>query len=92
MSESIPIGFKRAAIALAEQLDHERAAEKLNITSRELRRQVFALETQLCLHIFRPRQRRVELTDDGQFLIKAFREAIAVHDRNVSKGAGKIGG
>ena len=87
MSESIAIGLKRAAIALAEELDHARAAEKLNISSAELRKEISELETLLCLHIFKPRQKKVELTEDGQFLIKAFREAIAIHDRNASKGA-----
>lgn len=85
MSESITIGLKRAAITLAEELDYPRAAEKLNTTSRKLRKQVSELETQLCLHIFKPGQRKVELTADGQFLIKAFREAVAIHSRNASK-------
>ncbi len=74
MPESIPIGLKRAAIALAEQLDYARAAEQLNLSSAELRKQVSALETLLCLCIFKPRQKKVEPTEDGQFLIKAFRE------------------
>ena len=79
MSESIPIGLKRAAVTLAEELDYSRAAEKLGISTRELRKEVFALEMQLCLRIFEPRQKKVELTDDGRFLIKVFREAIAAH-------------
>lgn len=85
MSESIAICLKRAAITLAEELDYARAAEKLGITTSELRTQMSTLETLLCLHIFKPGQKRVELTDDGKFLVKAFREAIAVHDRNTSK-------
>jgi DNA-binding transcriptional LysR family regulator len=87
VSESISIGMKRAAIALAEELDYASAAEKVNLTSKELRKQVSLLETQLCLRIFKPRQRRVELTQDGQFLIKAFREAVAIHDQDASKEA-----
>lgn len=86
MSESIPIELKRAAIALADELDHSRAAEKLNVTPTELRKGVSALETQLCVYIFRPRQRRVELTPEGKFLIKAFRESVALHDRNLHTG------
>lgn len=81
MSESIPISLKRAAIALAEHLDYAKAAEQLGLSSAELKRQVSALETQLYLHIFKPRQKKVELTEDGQFLIKAFRDAVALHDR-----------
>lgn len=86
MSESIAIGLKRAVVTLADELDYVRAAEKLGVTSKELRRQIFALEMQLCLQIFEPRQKKVELTDDGQFLIKAFRDAIAVHDKNAGLG------
>jgi hypothetical protein len=43
MSESISIDQKRAAIALAEQLDYARAAEQLNLSSTELRKQVTIL-------------------------------------------------
>lgn len=86
MSESISIDLKRAAIALAEQLDYARAAEQLNITSAELRKQVSALETLLCLLIFKPRQKKVEPTEDGRFLIKAFREAVAFYERKEKEG------
>uniref|UniRef100_E6QMM2 Uncharacterized protein n=1 Tax=mine drainage metagenome TaxID=410659 RepID=E6QMM2_9ZZZZ len=27
----------------------------------------------------------MELTEEGQFLVKAFRESVALHDRNASK-------
>jgi len=82
VSEAIPIGLKRAAIALAEQLDYTRAADQLEMSSAELRNQVCALERQLCLQIFKPRQKKVQLTKEGEFLIKSFREAVALHGRN----------
>lgn len=85
MSESIAIGLKRAATILAEQLDYVRAAQKLNITSAELKKQISALEAQLYIRIFKPRQKKVELTEEGQFLIKAFGESVALHDRKVSR-------
>lgn len=85
MSDSITIGQKRIAIVLAEELDYARGGKKLGITSAELRKQIFALEAQLCFHIFKPRQRKVELTEEGQFLIKAFRQSVALHDRNSRK-------
>ncbi len=91
MSESIDIDMKRAAIALADELDYARAAEKLNITGAELRRQIAALETLLCLQMFEPRQRKVELTADGQFLVRLFRRAVAVHDRKISKDGNETG-
>jgi DNA-binding transcriptional LysR family regulator len=87
VSESIAIGLKRVAIILAEDLDYSRAAEKLGLTSVELRKQISALEAQLYFHIFKPRQKKVELTEEGQFLIKAFRESVALHDRKTSKDA-----
>lgn len=86
VSESIAIGLKRVAIILAEDLDYSRAAEKLGLTSVELRQQISALEAQLYFHIFKPRQKKVEVTEEGRFLIKAFRESVALHDRNASKG------
>jgi len=85
VAESIKIKFKLAAIMLAEELSYRRAAEKLNLSSAELRKQISALEAQLYLHIFKARQKKVELTEEGQFLIKVFREAVALHDRNASK-------
>ncbi|WP_263358620.1 LysR family transcriptional regulator [Acidicapsa ligni] len=88
MSEFIAIGLKRAAIILADELDYARAAEHLSIPHTELRKQISALEAQLYFHIFKPRQRKVELTEEGQFLIKAFREAVALHDRSAGKASG----
>ncbi len=82
MSESIPTRLKRAAIVLADALDYSKAAESLSTTPAELRDQVAALETQLCLQIFTSKHDKAELTEDGQVLIKAFREAIALHDKN----------
>lgn len=81
MSESISIDQKRAAIALADELDYARAAEQLNITSAELRRQISVLESLLCLRLFKPRQKKVETTEEGRFLIRFFREAVAFHER-----------
>ena len=86
MSESIAIGPKRAAIVLAEELEYSTAANKLGTTSDELRDQIGALEAQLCLHIFKPRQKRVQLTEEGRFLIEVFRKSVELHDRNEGNG------
>jgi hypothetical protein len=32
------------------------------------------------------RQKKVEMTDEGQFLIRVFREAVALHDRKEQEG------
>lgn len=84
--ESIPIGLKRAAIALAEHLNYARAAEQLNLSSAELRKQISALQTLLCIRIFKPRQKKVVPTEEGQFLIKVFREAVAFYERKEKEG------
>ncbi len=86
MSESISLKLKRSAIVLADELSYPRAADKLKISPVELRNQISALEAQLYFHIFKPRQEKVELTEEGQFLLKAFRESVALHDRNANKG------
>ncbi len=90
MSESIAIGLKRAAIVLAVELDYARAARKLDMTSAELTEQISKLEAQLYFHIFRPGQEKVELTEEGQFLIKAFSESVALHDRSASRGQNDV--
>lgn len=82
MSESIAIGAKRAALVLAEELSYYRAAKKLKMTTAELQRQIADLEQQLCLFLFQPGSEQVELTDEGRFLIEAFRESVALHDRD----------
>jgi hypothetical protein len=48
------------------------------------------LEAKLYFHIFKPAQKQVELTEEGQFLIKAFRDSVALHDRNGSNGPSDI--
>jgi DNA-binding transcriptional LysR family regulator len=79
--EYIPLALKRAAVVLADESDYKLAAAKLHTTSAILRKQIAELEAQLYVHIFKPRQKKVELTEEGTFLLKVFREAVAVHDR-----------
>ncbi len=70
MVEFIEVRFLRAVIALAEELSYSRAAKKVSIPSTELRRQICELEKQLCFRIFRPKQKRVELTEDGKIFVR----------------------
>ncbi|MBT9329557.1 LysR family transcriptional regulator [Paracidobacterium acidisoli] len=81
MPESIDITLKRVAVVLADELDYLQAAEKLNIPTGVLKEKISALESQLYLHIFKPRQNKVELTEEGRFLVRVFREAVAKHDK-----------
>jgi DNA-binding transcriptional LysR family regulator len=87
--EFIEIEKKRAAIMLADEMDYAKAAEKMNIASAELKRQIASLEKQLCLYLFRPRQRWVELTEEGSYLIQVFRQSVALHDSEMSDGTTK---
>jgi DNA-binding transcriptional LysR family regulator len=84
VSESIDIKSKRAAIALADELSYPRASEKLNISLAELKNLISALETKLYLYIFLQENETVELTEDGKFLIRVFREAVVAHDRKIA--------
>jgi DNA-binding transcriptional LysR family regulator len=92
VSESIRIRLQRTAIVLADELSYPRAAEKLNVASSDLRKQISGLEKQLCFHIFRPRQKRVELTEEGKLLIREFRESVVLHDRSVDRNPDKAQG
>jgi len=85
VSESIAIALKRVAVIFAEELNYARAAKRLNMTFAELQKQIATLETQLCFRVFTGTEEIVELTEEGQFLVKAFRESVALHDRNASK-------
>lgn len=77
MYDFIQVHLKRAAIALAETQDYDRAAEQLQIPVSELRQQIADLERTLCLHLFTPGSVPPEVTSDGRFLIEAFRKALA---------------
>ena len=83
MPEFISIDLKRSAIVLAKELNFARAAEKLKMQPAELREQIAALESQLYCQLFKTTLEKVELTEEGQFLIKGFRESVALHDRKV---------
>ncbi len=81
MAEHIDIRLEQAAVRLAEVLDYSRAAESLNLTTLALKKRIEELEERLCIHVFEPGQERPQLTDDGRFLIRAFREALEHHER-----------
>lgn len=84
--ESISVESRRAALAVAEQMDYPLAARQLKLSDTVLRKKVSELETQLCCHIFKPKQKKVELTYEGRFLVEAFRASIALHDRAARNG------
>jgi DNA-binding transcriptional LysR family regulator len=67
---------QQAAVTLAETLNYVRAARRLGISVLELRSQIKALEGKLCLHIFEPQVDQPALTEDGRYLVQAFRKAL----------------
>lgn len=76
MSESISIELKRAAVTLAEELDYQKAAQQLGTTREDVVIRITSLEVQLCVYIFKRFQDNVELTQEGQFLVHAFRDSL----------------
>jgi DNA-binding transcriptional LysR family regulator len=70
---------KLAAVILAETLNYVQAAERLGISVPDLRNQIEALESQLCLRLFSAERGVLLLTDDGRYLIQAFRAALSRH-------------
>jgi hypothetical protein len=80
VSDFIELKQKQAAVALAETLDYAQAAKRLGIGVLELKSQIKVLEAQLCLFIFREESGHLRLTEDGQYLIQAVRDALSHHE------------
>ena len=64
MPEFIDLKDKQAAVALADTLNYARAAYRIGITAAELKSQIEAMESKLCLLIFRVEQGVQSLTED----------------------------
>lgn len=74
MPEEIYLKQKLAVITLADTSDLEAAARKLNITAAELESSIKDLESLLCLELFDWAQSAPTLTEEGRYLVAAFRE------------------
>ncbi len=70
MAELVERKLQSAAVALATELDYADAARGLNISRTELERQIAALETLLCMKIFRMSGKEVVVTDEGRVLVE----------------------
>ncbi len=66
----------RYFIAVAEQLNFSRAAERVNISQSALSQQIRNLELELGIALFRRTKRRVELTEAGSILLEGTRQAL----------------
>lgn len=77
------IRLMRAAIALAEELNFSRAAERLHISQPTLSKQIYELEGQLGFRLFERNHQTVELTDAGRMFVEEAREAVLHAERAV---------
>ena len=84
MSEGIGTELKRAAVALADELDYTRAAHRYGMSEDRFRHLISELEQKLCLYLFEPTEGTPRLTPEGVFLTGVFRKALAAERQGVS--------
>src|SRR5215217_4205413 len=89
--EAIELRHLRAFVAVAEELNFGRAAERLYITQPALSRQIRALEQLLGCELLRRSTHRVELTIAGEALLARTRPLLREVDAAVS-AAQSVGG
>jgi len=77
------IRLLQAAIALAEELNFSRAAERLRIDQSTLSRRILELESQLGFRLFKRNHQIVELTDAGRHFVEEARDAVLHAERAV---------
>jgi DNA-binding transcriptional LysR family regulator len=77
------IRLMQAAIALAEELNFSRAAERLHVSQPTLSKQIVELESQLGFRLFERNHQIVELMDTGRMFVEEAREAVLHTERPV---------
>jgi DNA-binding transcriptional LysR family regulator len=77
----------RYFLAVAEELNFSRAAERLHIAQPALSAQIRSLETQLGCELFSRTTRKVDLTPAGELLLADAREIVERADRAAAKVA-----
>jgi DNA-binding transcriptional LysR family regulator len=81
----IELRHLRYFLAVAEELNFSRAAERLHIAQPALSAQIRALEAQLGSELFTRTTRKVELTANGKTLLEDAREIVRRADETVAK-------
>ncbi len=82
----------RYFIAVAEELNFSRAAERLGIAQPALSRQIAAIEREIGGPLFARSKRYVALTEAGRLLVDEARAALANVDRVVAVGRNAVAG
>ena len=84
MFPRVEIRHLLAVIAVAEELNFRRAADRLHITQPALSKQITDLEAEHQFHLFtRDKRRIVELTDAGRLFVEEARSALSHTERAV---------
>src|SRR6202166_3723999 len=93
MFPNVEIRHLLAVIALAEELNFRRAADRLHITQPALSKQITDLETEHRFRLFTRNKRRiVELTDAGRVFVQEARSALSHTERAVHLAHAAHGG
>ena len=87
MSRSIDLRQLRYFVAVAEELNFRRAAERLHITQPPLSRQVAELEAALGAPLLERTKKSVQLTPAGQAALQEFRALLAAFDAAMERVA-----
>lgn len=87
MNRSVDLRQLRYFVAVAEELNFRRAAERLHITQPPLSRQVAELEAALGTPLLERDTRRVRLTAAGQVALQEFRVLLAAVDAALDRVA-----
>ena len=85
MTAHVELRHLRYFLAVAEELNFSRAAERLHIAQPALSAQIRALEAQLGCELFERTTRKVALTSNGEILLAEAREILSRVDAAVAK-------
>jgi len=81
MYQEIEYRLYRYVVAVAEELNFSRAAEKLYLTQPSLSKQIRDLEEMLGTPLFERTKRYVRLTEAGELFVEKAREVIRAHEQ-----------